>query len=152
MAERKVLTKYVPPDFDPSLIPRRRVTVGVRIRMLLPMTITYMLKSNHSNFVSCVCKETFWRGKILTAYKETMEGDRYLDAIPIYRFTFQCKNCESDILIKTDPANSSYLLEAIRSNLPKDETNTADLPPGVCTKHEDSDALESLLQYEDNNV
>lgn len=90
----------------------------------------------------------------MNASKEKMEGDQYLDTIPIYRFTLKCPNCASNILLKTDPANSSYVLECIESNLPTADPTPTDreLPPSVCIKHENSDALESLQLYEDNNV
>ena len=43
MGERKVLNKYIPPDFDPSKIPRGTRKGGKRnemkVRMMLPMSI-----------------------------------------------------------------------------------------------------------------
>jgi hypothetical protein len=40
MGERKVLNKYIPPDFDPSKIPRSKKKDGAKtqskIRMMLP--------------------------------------------------------------------------------------------------------------------
>jgi hypothetical protein len=44
MGERKVLNKYIPPDFDPSKIPRGkkkegRVNNAMKVRMMLPMTV-----------------------------------------------------------------------------------------------------------------
>lgn len=84
----------------------------------------------------------------MNALKERMEGDNYLDTIPIYRFTFTCYNCESKILIKSDPATASYILEDIQSRLPISQHT--ELPSGVCTNTEYSDSLEAWKQYDPN--
>jgi hypothetical protein len=41
MGERKVLNKYVPPDFDPSLVPRSKKPKDgmVTVRMMLPFSV-----------------------------------------------------------------------------------------------------------------
>ena len=59
MGERKVLNKYIPPDFDPSKIPRGTRKGGKRnemkVRMMLPMSIccntcgNYIMKGTKFN-------------------------------------------------------------------------------------------------------
>jgi hypothetical protein len=41
MGERKVLNKYIPPDFDPSKIPKgNKLKLGqMKVRMMLPMSV-----------------------------------------------------------------------------------------------------------------
>lgn len=41
MSERKVLNKYFPADFDPTLLPKRKSIMGtqLKVRVMLPMTV-----------------------------------------------------------------------------------------------------------------
>lgn len=43
MGERKVLNKYYPPDFDPSLIPRGKKAKNEqhKVRMMVPFSVRY---------------------------------------------------------------------------------------------------------------
>ncbi|RAL66168.1 hypothetical protein DID88_005840 [Monilinia fructigena] len=83
MSERKVLTKYYPPDFDPSKIVRSRAPkqAGPKVQTV----------------------EKF------NARKETTE-EKYL-AISIYRFYIKCTRCSGEITFKTDPKNMDYQCE-----------------------------------------
>ncbi|KAJ7818179.1 CWC16 protein [Mycena olivaceomarginata] len=88
MAERKVLNKYFPPDFDPELIPRRRgpqklATSGPRCN---------------------TCGEYIYKGKKFNARKETVDGEDYF-GIKIFRFYIKM------ITFKTDPKNTDYAAE-----------------------------------------
>ncbi|KAG9102831.1 protein CWC16, partial [Ceratobasidium sp. 370] len=60
MAERKVLNKYYPPDFDPSKIPRRSGPKNSQqvVRLMAPFSI---------------CGEFIYKGKKFNARKETVE-------------------------------------------------------------------------------
>ncbi|QRW27336.1 coiled-coil domain-containing protein [Rhizoctonia solani] len=68
MAERKVLNKYYPPDFDPSKIPRRSGPKNSQqvVRLMAP----FSMRCNS-------CGEFIYKGKKFNARKETVEGETY---------------------------------------------------------------------------
>ena len=106
MSERKVITKYFPPDFDPSAISRTRnrgpKTPG-------PKHITVRLMAPFS--MQCTaCGEYIYKGRKFNARKETAE-ERYLNTIPIYRFYIRCTRCSAEIVFRTDPRNMDYAVE-----------------------------------------
>jgi len=103
MSERKVLTKYFPPDFDPSKITRSRApkqagpkVQTVRLMAPFPMKCT-------------ACGEYIYKGRKFNARKETTEEKYY--AISIYRFYIRCTRCSGEITFKTDPKNMDYECE-----------------------------------------
>ena len=102
MGERKVPNKYIPPDFDPSKIPRRKLgrkeDRQTKVRMMLP----FSLRCND-------CGNFIYKGTKFNATKETAEED-YL-GLPIYRFHFRCPRCSNGLAMKTDPKNSDYVCE-----------------------------------------
>jgi hypothetical protein len=105
MGERKVLNKYIPPDFDPSKIPRGkkkegRVNNAMKVRMMLPMT------------VCCnTCGNFIVKGTKFNSRKEDAVGEEYL-GLQIFRFFFRCNRCSQEISMKTDPKNSDYVVES----------------------------------------
>ncbi|TFK97105.1 hypothetical protein BDV98DRAFT_607882 [Pterulicium gracile] len=101
MAERKVLNKYFPPDFDPSLIPRRRGPKNSQqvVRLMAP----FSMRCN-------TCGEYIYKGKKFNARKETVEDEDY-HGIKIFRFYIKCTLCSAEITFKTDPKNTDYLAE-----------------------------------------
>eukprot|EP00961_Rhodomonas_salina_P205582 2775010-Rhodomonas_salina.3 len=100
MGDRVRLSKYFPPDFDPSLIPRYNRPRDQRIRIMLPIT------------VQCSsCAEVLHRGtNFNNAKKEIAQDINYL-GINIYRFSFKCSSCSSQIVYRTDPEKADYALE-----------------------------------------
>lgn len=104
MSERKVLTKYYPPEFDPSKIAR----TPKHLRPTGPKTIPVRLMAPFS--MKCTsCGEYIYKGRKFNARKETTE-EKYL-TISIYRFYIRCTRCSSEITFKTDPKNMDYTAE-----------------------------------------
>lgn len=104
MSERKVLTKYYPPDFDPSAIGR----TPKHLRQKGPKVITVRLMAPFP--MKCTnCGEYIYRGRKFNARKQTLE-ERYLN-IPIYRFFIRCTRCSGEITFRTDPKNMDYECE-----------------------------------------
>jgi Saf4/Yju2 protein len=100
MSERKVLTKYYPPDFDPSKITRTR-----GLKQAGPKQQTVRLMAPFS--MKCTsCGEFIYKGRKFNARKETTEEKYY--AITIYRFYIRCTRCSGEITFKTDPKNMDY--------------------------------------------
>lgn len=102
MGERKVLNRYFPPDFDPSLVPKRRFDPykQVEVRMMLPFSM------------QCVkCGEYMYRGKKFNSRKEDVIGDDYL-GVRKFRFYIKCSLCNNEIAFKTDPQNNDYVCES----------------------------------------
>jgi hypothetical protein len=102
MGERKVLNNYVPPDFDPSIIPRmkRQKDKLVEVRMMLPFSLRCK-----------TCGEYMYRGKKFNSMSEFVQGDDYL-GIKKLRFYIKCTNCSAEITFKTDPKNADYECES----------------------------------------
>lgn len=102
MGERKVLNKYIPPDFDPAKIPRGKAPNGgqIKVRIMLPMTICC---NTCGNFIT--------KGTKFNAKKEDVVGEDYL-GMRIFRFYFRCTRCSAVLAMKTDPKNGDYVVEA----------------------------------------
>jgi len=106
MGERKVVSKYIPADFDPKLIPRgtklSKKDGTVPVRMMLPFSI------------QCdTCHTFLYRGRKFNSKKEPMGGPdgRYL-GIQRWRFYIKCTHCARTISFLTDPKNADYEMES----------------------------------------
>jgi hypothetical protein len=115
MAERKVLNKYYPPNFDPnnnSTVKRGKVRQK-KVRLMAP----FSMQCN-------TCGEFIYKGKKFNARKERAIGEDYL-GLQIFRFYIRCPVCASEIMFKTDLENTDYICErgATRNYEPwRDET------------------------------
>lgn len=104
MSERKVLTKYYPPDFDPSAIVRSRKpkdtgpTKLPTVRLMAPFSMK-----------CTTCGEFIYKGRKFNARKESTEEAYY--SIKIIRFYIRCTRCSAEITFKTDPKNMDYEAE-----------------------------------------
>ncbi|TYZ68301.1 hypothetical protein PybrP1_012852 [[Pythium] brassicae (nom. inval.)] len=101
MGERKVLNKYFPPDFDPSLVPRRKRPKNeqIEVRMMLPFSLQ-----------CATCGEYMYRGKKFNSRKEEVADETY-HGIRIFRFYIKCITCAAEITFRTDPARGDYAAE-----------------------------------------
>lgn len=105
MSERKVLTKYYPPDFDPRTIGRKKggpKPAGPRVQTVRLMA-PFSMKCTS-------CGEYIYKGRKFNARKETPDNERYL-GIQIYRFYIRCTRCSSEVTFRTDPKNQDYTCE-----------------------------------------
>ncbi|GAB66088.1 hypothetical protein PCYB_082490 [Plasmodium cynomolgi strain B] len=119
MAERKVLNKYIPPDFDPDKLTESKKLMKkierkknksnkynkkkkhfLNIRMMYPFT----LKCNK-------CKSFTYVGTKFNSKVEKLRDESYLN-IPIWQFYGKCFECKNEIIFKTDPKNGDYILIA----------------------------------------
>lgn len=145
MSERKVLTKYYPPDFDPRQLTRKKgpKPTGPRVQTVRLMA-PFSMKCTS-------CGEYIYKGRKFNARKETPEAERYL-GIQIYRFYIRCTRCSSEITFKTDPKNQDYTCEkgAKRSTEPwrrveeAEETDEQRLDRLEREEEEERNAMEEL--------
>ncbi|KAI4225003.1 MAG: hypothetical protein L6R36_004239 [Xanthoria steineri] len=106
MSERKVLTKYYPPDFDPSKLVRTRTPRGDAPAGPKVQTVRLMAPFS----MKCTsCGEYIYKGRKFNARKETTDEKYY--AISIFRFYIRCTRCSAEITFKTDPKGMDYTCE-----------------------------------------
>ena len=99
MGERKVLNKYIPPDFDPAKL--RRIRVKKKSKEVIRTMLAFGIQCT-------TCGEFMGAGKKFNAKKE--EAGSYL-SIKRYRFYIKCSVCSTLITYKTDPKNGDYEIE-----------------------------------------
>ncbi|KAM0788964.1 hypothetical protein ACM66B_003037 [Microbotryomycetes sp. NB124-2] len=135
MSERKVLNKYYPPNFDPSLIKRRKL--GKDRQQVVRLMAPFSMRCN-------TCGEYIYKGKKFNARKETVQGEDYY-GIKIFRFYIKCTACSAEITFKTDPKNTDYQAEhgASRNFEPWRDTGE---------QEKDIDKLDLLEQQEEEDA
>jgi hypothetical protein len=102
MSERKVLSKYYPPDFDPSKLAGRGPKKGNNRQQTVRLMTPFSMRCN-------TCGEYIYHGKKFNARKEDSQ-ESYL-SIKIFRFYIRCTRCSAEITFKTDPKNNDYTAE-----------------------------------------
>ena len=105
MAERKVINKYIPPDFDPSKLPKRKAPKSStsdqqKVRTMLPMSVR-----------CATCGNYMAKGTKFNVRMELVKNENYL-GMKIFRFYYKCKNCAAEFCMKTDPKSADYVVEA----------------------------------------
>lgn len=101
MAERKVLNKYYPPDYDPDKIVFYKGSTSAKhkVRLMAP----FSMRCN-------ACGNFIYKGSKFNARKEKIRGEAYL-GIQVFRFFIRCPRCAAEISYKTDPKNADYVCE-----------------------------------------
>ena len=140
MSERKVLNKYIPPDFDPAAIGRVK-----KAKKSGPQTQTIRLMAPYS--MRCnACGEYIYKGRKFNGKKEDTTETYY--GVRIFRFHIRCTACSSAITFKTDPKNADYTAEAgaTRNFEPwrKDEDEVTDEEGELEREEAEKDAMQTL--------
>lgn len=142
MGERKVLNKYIPPDFDPSLVPRGKKLSSkdgtVPVRMMLPFSI------------QCETCQTFmYRGKKFNSKKEAVQGAKakYL-GIQRWRFYIKCTQCSRPITFLTDPQNADYEMESGATRNYEMNKDKAQTEKDITQQQEDEEELDPMKALE----
>ena len=141
MGERKVLNKYIPADFDPSLVPRGKKLSAkdgtVPVRMMLPFSIQ-----------CSTCRTFLYRGRKFNSKKEPMGGPngKYL-GITRWRFYIKCTHCSRPVTFLTDPQNADYEMESGGTRnyeIQKDKVATEEEVAAEQDKEEKEDPMKAL--------
>ncbi|KAK9370923.1 CWC16 protein [Lipomyces kononenkoae] len=145
MAERKIINKYFPPNFDPSKITRRkRSSADKDVQRLQTVRLMTPFSMKCSS-----CGEYIYKGKKFNARKENT-GEKYL-GISILRFHIRCTRCASEITFKTDPKNSDYVSErgAVRNFEPwRDPENKEETEEERLDRLEKEDEENAMAELE----
>lgn len=101
MAERKVLNKYFPKNFDHERIVKRGR--GKDKLMIVRNMLPCSLRCN-------TCSNYLYIGTKFNMRMEICNDEVYL-GIKVFRFYLKCTYCYADITFKTDPKNHDYVVE-----------------------------------------
>jgi len=103
MAERKVINKYMNPDYDPAVVPKLKKVKrpsATQIRLMMPFGLR-----------CSACTNAMVTGTKCNATKEVSEGMDYL-GIKRFRFRLSCSTCKAPLTFLTDPKNQDYEVES----------------------------------------
>lgn len=100
MAERKIISKYYPPDFDPSKLRRQLKTQSIASKLeTVRLSSPFSMRCNK-------CGEFIYKGRKSNARKQITD-EHYLN-IPTVRLFIRCTVCSSEIVFDTDLKNEDY--------------------------------------------
>jgi hypothetical protein len=143
MGERKIINKYIPPDFDPALVPRGKKLSSkdgtVPVRMMLPFSM-------QCNF----CHDFLYRGRKYNSRKEPMGGPdgNYL-GITRLRFHIKCNQCSRPVTFLTDPKNADYEVESGATRNYEIQRDKAQQEEKDATEKEVTSKLDPMKALED---
>ena len=106
MAERKVLQKHYPPDYDwrkplPTVSGYKNGSTNtIQVTWVLPWKIKCLS-----------CSHYFSRGNKFHNTRKQVFAEKYLDKIEVVRLSLKCTNCHREMTFKTNPGTSDYLCE-----------------------------------------
>lgn len=102
MAERKVLNKYFPPDFDPRFLAKKEGPKNdqIHLRGMLPMTIC-----------CTTCGNYMGRGTKFNCRVENTGDSMRWKGLIVWRFYCRCIACNREMTFLTDPARDHYVTE-----------------------------------------
>jgi len=142
MAERKVQSKYYPPDYNPKLLAKlpkadsRRKVVKETVRLMIPF-----------NIQCAACNAYMYRGRKFNARKE-VSAEEYMGTHVVH-FKFKCEGCKAEICFRTDPASSGFAMvsggrENVTSAGMHNPLAGIEDPPPDAEETTQADALSSL--------
>jgi hypothetical protein len=142
MGERKVLNNYIPPDFDPSILPKfkRNRDKLIEVRMMLP----FSMRCN-------TCGEYMYMGKKFNSKSEIVKGEDYM-GIRKFRFYIKCSVCSAEITFKTDPQNSGYTCESGASRNFEMWRDTEEATAEAKKTREEEDAADAMKALENRTM
>ncbi|KAI4145697.1 MAG: hypothetical protein LQ340_006199 [Diploschistes diacapsis] len=127
MSERKVLNKYIPPDFNPAALKRFRKPKDAgpktqTVRLMAPFSMKCLACKSTSQTPPHLAPslpnasqstnppqkggEYIYRGRKFNAQKSNTD-ERYLN-IAIFQFFIKCTRCSGQICFKTNPKDMDY--------------------------------------------
>ncbi|ODV97183.1 hypothetical protein PACTADRAFT_32666 [Pachysolen tannophilus NRRL Y-2460] len=103
MSDRKNINKYFPPDFDPSKVTKKKKDKNKKnvlqtVRLMTPFSMRCLS-----------CGEYIASSKKFNAKKENTD-EKYLQQ-KIFRFHIRCPMCNNEIIFRTDPKTSDFVME-----------------------------------------
>lgn len=161
MADRKVLVRYYPPDFDPQKlreksreIRRRFASTHVGPRPPRPpkmMNVRFMFP-----FTLCCdgCSEFVYIGTKFNARVERAVGEEYLGVVPVWRFHGRCPHCRHEFVFRSDPQHTDYVLEqgGTRAYDPRRDVVRAENAARIALQEEISTDQVRALEEKSNSV
>lgn len=143
MSERKVINRYISPDFDPKIMPKSKKSKEpwhCEIRNMIP----FSMQCN-------TCATYMYTGKKFNMKMEQANEKNYL-GIKVYRFYVKCAVCSSMITYCTDPKNTGYELESGASRNYEVWRDREQETEEVRKEREEEDKLDAMKALENRTL